>query len=158
PIAQAVSASMHGTGHAVAHAQLKFYARLAFIGLIASVPRNLQRQPGPGSVVSQQVIRAADFEYSIGINTHIPYTDGKYANVTNVINDLHYLGITHLRDSVPDPTIPGGGARDFAPVADAGFKFDLVVLSWYTDINKDLANLDAFVTAHPGAISSIEGP
>lgn len=44
------------------------------------------------------VMRAEDFLNTLGVNTHIPYTDGGYANINNVASDLAYLGIDNVRD------------------------------------------------------------
>ena len=47
-----------------------------------------------------------DFLQSLGVNTHLEYTDGTYANYPRVIADLDFIGIHLLRDGTP---APGGG-------------------------------------------------
>jgi hypothetical protein len=45
----------------------------------------------------------AKFQDSLGVNLHIEYTDGKYADATQVLQDLQYIGIHNVRDYIPDP-------------------------------------------------------
>ena len=94
---------------------------------------------------------------SIGVNTHIHYTDGGYADVPKTIAALKYLGIHNLRDAVPDPSLAGGGGLHFGNFADAGFKFDFVVVP-NLPLPKTLSLLEDFARAHPDAITAIEGP
>jgi hypothetical protein len=111
--------------------------------------------------VAAQTMRAQNFLNTMGINVHLEYTDGAYANVANVQADLAYLGISNVRDAVPDPVtwMPLGQAlAGMGALAAAGVKFDFVIPSWETNISQDIAQLDAFVTAHPGSISAVEGP
>lgn len=63
------------------------------------------------------------FVATLGVNVHVEYTDGKYANATNVINDLNFLGISHVRDAVLNPSNQGQSSYD--ALAGAGIKFDL---------------------------------
>ncbi|MCJ2136765.1 hypothetical protein MKK69_22400 [Methylobacterium sp. J-026] len=104
-----------------------------------------------------QAIESRDFLDRIGVNTHIHYTDGGYANVEKVIDALKFVGISNLRDSVPDRSLPGGGGYHFDKFADAGFKFDFVV-SPNLPLAKTLSMLETFAEAHPDAITAIEGP
>ena len=48
-------------------------------------------------------VRTADFINSLGVNVHVEYTDGKYADATTTIADLAYLGIDHVRDHTLNP-------------------------------------------------------
>lgn len=109
-------------------------------------------ESGATTLVSSQ-----DLIGSIGVNTHIHYTDGGYADVPKTIAALKYLGIHNVRDSVPDPSLPGGGGLNFGKFADADFKFDFVV-SPNLPLPKTMALLEDFARAHRGAISAIEGP
>jgi len=106
-------------------------------------------------------VRAANFTASIGINTHLAYTDGAYANVANVKADLAYLGVTLIRDGMPNPK---GGIPYYNQVAAlktlaaSGIRFDLVVEPSATAIataGQDIAMLDS---ATPGAVYAVEGP
>ena len=38
-----------------------------------------------------KTFRVQDFLNTVGVNTHLSYTDGGYANVANVVKDLKYL-------------------------------------------------------------------
>lgn len=107
--------------------------------------------------MTQDAHRTADFIGSIGINTHMHYTDGDYRNYHDVIADLAYLGINLVRDSVPDTTTAGHGGLNFAPLADAGITFDLKIKGADTDFAGTTARLEAFIEAHPGAVVAIEG-
>lgn len=48
------------------------------------------------------VMRAAEFANSIGVDTHIPYTDGGYGDASLVSSELAYLGTDHVRDQLTD--------------------------------------------------------
>lgn len=98
--------------------------------------------------------RAASFLNSLGVNVHVEYTDGKYANSSQVVSDLAYLGVDHVRDA----TLNAGnqGQSSYGVLAAAGIKFDLIFLGW--NIPSSFSLLDKFLTAHPGAVDAIEGP
>src|SRR4051812_5029859 len=106
------------------------------------------------AMITQTAIGAAAFLGSLGVNVHLEYTDGGYANVAGVIADLRYLGINTVRDG----SLYSGnqGQSAYATVADAGIKFDMVVFGF--ELEKHLNELSAFVAAHPGAVAAIEGP
>ena len=73
-------------------------------------------------------IRTGDFIAGQGVNTHLPYTDGAYANVGQVIADLAYLGINHLRDGLNSPGQFGGAPlSSYTQVAQAGNHFTMMV-------------------------------
>ena len=103
--------------------------------------------------------RAENFISSIGINVHMNYTDGAYANVANVVNDLAYLGITNVRDGLATNTalIPiQNQLSAFKTMASDGIKFDLGMTS--TNVQVDIAALNAMEKADPGSILATEGP
>jgi hypothetical protein len=105
--------------------------------------------------------RTENFLNSIGINTHMAYTDGAYANVGNVQADLAYLGITTIRDSVP---IPNGGTPSANQVtaletlAKAGIHFDLLTYPNSMTIKQAGKQIIALDNATPGAVIAVEGP
>ena len=73
-------------------------------------------------------LRASDFIASVSVNTHINYNDGAYTNLTNIVSDLAYLGITHVRDGLNTPGQFGGPSiAAYETVARAGIKFTLMV-------------------------------
>ncbi|WP_256809069.1 hypothetical protein [Bradyrhizobium sp. Bra64] len=112
---------------------------------------------------SSAVPSAHAFVDSIAVNAHAAYSAasswGSYANSSLMIDDLRYLGVTTIRDSLPtDPSaIPVIDA-----LAAAGVKFDFVVTSdlpasGAAGIAQFLASLDGFVAAYPNRVIAIEG-
>ncbi|HHM1099539.1 TPA: hypothetical protein ACRGOW_005703, partial [Klebsiella pneumoniae] len=73
----------------------------------------------------QSAIRVADVVDKLGVNTHINYTDGQYANIAQDLSDIQYLGLTNLRDAAPNPGF--AGQENLAAAAQAGMTFDFVV-------------------------------
>lgn len=103
---------------------------------------------------------AQQFMRSFGVNVHMEYTDGRYADAPKVLLDLGYLGIARVRDAVPRPKkwLPRGQAlRALNLLADAGIRFDFTA-SGDSSIPQDMQQLDAFEQQHPGSIVSVEGP
>jgi hypothetical protein len=101
------------------------------------------------------------FQDSLGINVHMNYTDGLYANPQQVLQDLQYIGIANVRDNLIEeqnsiPARQGLAAEEF--LADNGIRFDYVAAG-STDFQDDIAQpLTYFISRHPNAIASIEGP
>ena len=46
------------------------------------------------------------FIQTLAVVTHVNYTDGAYANVRNVADDLAWLGIHYVRDATPGASVP----------------------------------------------------
>jgi hypothetical protein len=108
--------------------------------------------------MTQTILRAADFTQSLGVQVHLRYSDSKYWNTTNVINDLKYLGISNVRDTVWNV---GGGANPaeeshYAALAAAGIHFDMLINGG--DIASQLALVSSLAATHAGAVTAIEGP
>jgi len=109
------------------------------------------------------VIRSEAFVNAEGVNTHVNYNDGAYANVTNVINDLAYLEITHVRDGMNSLWQFGS----YESVAAAGIKFTLVVgggsfsatsgTPGDPSLNQRIGYINSLEQATPGSIFAIEG-
>jgi hypothetical protein len=105
-------------------------------------------------------IRVGDFLASLGVCVHMGHTDGAYANVTQAIEDLDYLGIHQLRDAAP---IPGGGIsyrnhRDaITALTRAGNKFAFTVGAGQP-IAVSLGQIAEIEEAHHGSVIAIEGP
>lgn len=107
-----------------------------------------------------QAVSAGAFIDAIGVNTHMNYTDGAYANVANVEADLAYLGIDHIRDSVPNPSggIPASSQISALETLGAhGVKFDLVS-STAISFSQDIAEIDGLDASTPGSVVAVEGP
>ena len=96
----------------------------------------------------------AQFLNSLGVNVHVEYTDGKYANGSTVVSDLHFLGVDHVRDAALNPSNQGQGNYD--TLASAGIKFDMFMQG--LNLSSTLKLVDSFVSRHPGSVSMIEGP
>jgi hypothetical protein len=105
--------------------------------------------------VSTLPVRVSQFLGTLGVNVHLEYTDGKYANSANVISHLSYLGINQVRDMDLNPA--NAGQSSYGVLAAAGARFDLFVGAG-RPIAQSMGSIDAFVQAHPGAVESIEGP
>ena len=111
------------------------------------------------SANDQTILSASSFVGSIGVNTHAGYAWGSYNNLALMVDDLKYLGVTTLRDSLAaspaaQPVIDG--------LANAGFKFDFIVPSnvpqqGSAGLQQYLASVDSFEAAHPGGIVALEG-
>ena len=66
-------------------------------------------------------VSAAAFIGTLGINTHIDFNADGYQNLTNVENDINYLGVKIIRDSDENPS----DAQTWLAVAQAtGARFD----------------------------------
>jgi hypothetical protein len=94
----------------------------------------------------------------IGVNVHMRYTDGAYANLGNVLPALRFLGVSQVRD-----VMPGSGAQADLQARDAlrrmvfdGIKLNLIFSSgWRPSEALDLVrNLEKAV---PGSVRSVEG-
>ena len=96
----------------------------------------------------------AQFLNSLGVNVHVEYTDGKYANGSTVVSDLKFLGVDHVRDSALNPS--NQGQWNYDTLASAGIKFDMFMQG--LNLSSTLKLIDGFVSRHPGSISMIEGP
>jgi hypothetical protein len=110
---------------------------------------------------TQTALRTEGFINSLGVDTHMDYTDGAYANEANVASDLAYLGVSNIRDSVPD--LAGGIPAQnqitaLHKLADAGIKFDLLVDAKDADLPAEMVQLNALESYHPGSIIAVEGP
>lgn len=107
----------------------------------------------------QTVLSASGFVNSIGVNTHAGFGWTDYNNLALMVDDLKYLGITHLRDGM-------GTSPAAQPIVDglaaAGYKFDFLVSSALPQLGAAglqsyIVSLEKFVANHPGSISAIEG-
>lgn len=112
---------------------------------------------------SSTVLSARAFVDSIAVNAHSAYSSSSayasYGNSSLILDDLHYLGVTTIRDALPtDPN----AAPLVNALAAAGVKFDFVVssdlpASGAAGIAQFIASLDSFVAKYPNSIVAIEG-
>jgi hypothetical protein len=100
-------------------------------------------------------LSASSFIASIGVNASIDYTDGKYANIHNVLADLKYIGVSLIRTAAYSTGMQGQAAYNLA--ASDGIRFDMLL---YTsdNVTTSVAQMAGFADAHPGALVAIEGP
>jgi hypothetical protein len=109
-------------------------------------------------------VRNNAFLNTLGVGTHLEYTDGLYnsspAAVQKDLKDLQYLGISQVRDGIPEPngTVPQANYQSaLQTFTAAGIKFDLV-----SDPSQSLATtisaLDAVKAMRQGDIIAVEGP
>jgi hypothetical protein len=102
-----------------------------------------------------QYIEAKSLAASLGVNVHLNFSGTAYQNVTAVQTALDYMGINTMRDmGAQTNTSP------YATLADKGFHFDFFApgAQYQLDINTLISRLHNFAAAHPGAITSLEGP
>ncbi|RVT90182.1 calcium-binding protein [Sphingomonas crocodyli] len=104
-------------------------------------------------------LRTADIVGSIGVNLHMRYTDSKYVNLTNVINDLSYLGLNLVRDYAPNYSDTSESTRyqmkALNKLADLGVKFNFLTGRDPAAVVKDIATFEG---NHRGSVIAIEGP
>jgi lysophospholipase L1-like esterase len=118
-------------------------------------------------VSTRTVVSASAFLDSLGVNTHISYTDGGYANVSNVLSDLHYIGVSSVRDQLSNGYASNGQYNGSAPLssfetlAQVGIKFTTLIGSggsWTPQmVQNALALDDQLQQAVPGAVTAVEG-
>ena len=103
---------------------------------------------------------ASSFLSTLGVNTHIPYTDGGYVNLGNDLADLQYLGITQVRDTLCYVGEPGSAPlSSFIYLAQQGIKFTFFVEAETTAaLNNQLSWVDQVNQAVPGSVTAVEGP
>ncbi|MFD1559267.1 calcium-binding protein [Paraburkholderia silviterrae] len=99
-----------------------------------------------------RAMSADAFIETLAVNTHVNYTDGAYANVHNVADDLAWLGIRHVRDASP-----ASGAAPFSSyvyLAQRGIKFDFLI---HQNIAESIEQIKRLSIAVPGRVASVEG-
>jgi Ca2+-binding RTX toxin-like protein len=109
--------------------------------------------------LASSAISAPTFISGLGVDTHIPYTDGGYVNINNVIADLKYLGINQVRDGISDGARGSAPLSSYIAMAKAGIHFTVIVeASTSAKLAAELTLIDRLQTAVPGAVVAVEGP
>jgi hypothetical protein len=105
----------------------------------------------------RKAMACSDLLDMIGINTHMIYNDGAYADVAKVIENLKFLGVHYIRDVLPGAdSIPARVGREaLRRMAYDGIKLNLFFPSGWNA--QSIAWLLSVEGATPGAISSLEG-
>ena len=101
----------------------------------------------------------AHFQATLGVNLHMEYTDGKYADAHAVLADLNYLGIHAVRDDIPQSRWmpPGQGVAAMRLLGANGIHFDLVAPG-DSSVPADLEQVHQLLATTPGMVEAIEGP
>jgi hypothetical protein len=127
------------------------------VAWIVAIAASICLSSGAWAAEEQGKMSAFDLVQMIGVNTHMTYTDGAYANSENVRRDLEFLGIHHIRD-----VLPGSENQAALLARDAlkrmifnKIKLNLFCLSGWTSAS--IAWLRTLEGAVPGSIASIEG-
>lgn len=98
----------------------------------------------------------ASFLDMIGVDTHLSYTDGGYASVANVIADLKFIGVTHVRDSLA----LASHLPSYEAVAKQGITFTLT-MKGQTQTTASLATSLSLARQTladvPGSVTAVEG-
>lgn len=107
------------------------------------------------------ISRTADFLNTLGVQTHLEYLDGGYAQIGTVAAELKRLGVRHIRDGISDG--PNGAAplSSYIALARQGFTFTILApdasVVDTASLNARLALIQRLVEAVPGSVTSIEG-
>ena len=103
------------------------------------------------------VSRTVDFLGTLGVNTHLSYTDGAYKNAGTVVSDLQYLGISHVRDSLIDAShLPS-----YELAASRGITFTFIMgggSQTTASMNATLGLVQQVAATAQGSVKAVEGP
>jgi hypothetical protein len=125
--------------------------------IVASIATVISLFCDPVSAKEGRIMRASDMIRLTGVNTHMTYNDGAYANSENVLKDLQFLGVSHIRDSLPgadsQPALQGRDA--LRRLVHQGVKLNIFFPSGWNATS--IAWLRSLEAAAPGAIVSVEG-
>lgn len=104
-------------------------------------------------------ISVEDLIDEIGVNTHIPYTDGKYSHADLVAAELKYLGVRQVRDGVSNGERGTAPIERFQKLAQDGVRFTFVVAARSgRDIDDKLKLMDSVEETRKGGVAAVEGP
>jgi hypothetical protein len=105
----------------------------------------------------RRVMPSSDLIQMVGVNTHMIYTDGAYVNLPNVLQDLKFLGIHHIRDALPGTENQAAlvGRDALRRMIYDKIGLNIFCLSGWNSAS--IAWLRTLETAMPGSIASIEG-
>jgi hypothetical protein len=111
----------------------------------------------PSSAEEKAVLPSSDLIDLIAVNTHMTYNDGAYANRDNVLRDLKFLGIHHIRDGLPgtDSLPQRQGRYALRRLIQEKIRLNIFFSSGWTPTS--VAWLRTLEAQAPGAVSSVEG-
>lgn len=101
-------------------------------------------------------MRTVDFMGALGVNTHENYYNTAYANEAQGVADLKYLGITHVRDALPDLTNQDYW-KSYEQAMAAGIIFDFIIPNTEQNISGILTVLNSLEGMNPNHINAVEG-
>ena len=108
-----------------------------------------------------QQMTASGFVGTIGVATHIAYTDGEYSDPKLIISDLGYLGIDNVRDGISNGANGSAGIASYIAVAQSGVKFTFLSGAGGAQTTQTLAAsiglVDQVAKAVPGSVVAVEG-
>ena len=122
--------------------------RWALAPLIVTAALHSCSRPAPITQSS-----ATAFFDSIGVNTHLEYSDTAYGDLHRVESALRYLGLKHVRDAAFRDGVPS--IPRYVALAKMGFRFDLF---FSRNLQTQLELSHRLETAASGAIEFAEGP
>ncbi|QHN05013.1 hypothetical protein FTO74_17865 [Granulicella sp. WH15] len=105
-------------------------------------------------------VPARTFVESLGVNTHLEYTDGRYADAQRVLKDLQFLGVSYVRNGIPQSIEHQGlglGLESWDTLAKAGVRFN-VPIPGDADLPLQMEQIRIELKRHPGMVASVEGP
>ncbi|MBV9561740.1 MAG: hypothetical protein JOY90_15020 [Bradyrhizobium sp.] len=131
---------------------------LRSIAMVAAMGAILCQSPTSRAADARTVMDASAFVKMIGICVHMPYTDGAYANLPNVLADLKFLGVRNVRDGIPGTDgVPSLQARDaLKRMALEGIKFNMIFPSGL-GAGAAINYLQILEKAVPGSVAYVEG-
>jgi hypothetical protein len=106
-------------------------------------------------------LSAAGFRNSIGVNTHMDYTNTAYGNWTRVVRALQQLGVSHVRDLVFNNGVAGYMQRwtsDAERAESAGIKFDFLIPAPQAGLGSVSQLVSTLVGPLRGVVESVEDP
>jgi hypothetical protein len=102
--------------------------------------------------------RSDSFVQSIGVNQHLNCGGTVYANEPLELQELQYLGVSHVRDSFPQTW----RMSEYDALAKAGIKSDFLLGATpgdiSTNLSSELAAIDQLAQATPGSVDFVEAP
>ena len=124
---------------------------------LASVATILLAACGPG----RAQMPSSAFIGTIGVDTHMAYTDGRYRDVDRVIAHLAYLGVRNVRDGISNGAHGSVGIGTYVKMARTGVAWTFLVSAGgpETDesLNATLALIRTVEQGVPGSVRIIEG-
>lgn len=130
-------------------------------GPVSSPPLVISTASGAQTSPTNTLMRSYDFINALGVNAPIPYTDGGYSNIPNVVSNMAYLGVHHIRSGISNGQGGSAPLASFETLAAAGIKFCAGTETGAVTTAIMAANVDqtaALNTASPGCVLLIEGP